>query len=77
MMRQLRAALVPCGFAEEQRAWQPHLTLARKYRAPKSVDLPAPLQQALVWEVNCLALVASVTDPAGVRYEVIDRWGPD
>jgi len=76
IVQQLRPALVACGFDEDTREYCPHVTLARKCRAPESSDLPATLQQPLVWEVNCLALVSSVTDPAGVRYEVIEHWGP-
>ncbi|HED16425.1 MAG TPA: RNA 2',3'-cyclic phosphodiesterase [Gammaproteobacteria bacterium] len=75
--QQLRRSLVTCGFAQQQRDYHPHVTLARKCRAPESSDVPAPLQQSLVWEVNNLVLVSSVTDPAGVRYEVIGRWQPD
>jgi len=76
LVQQLRTALVSCGFTEDQRTYQPHVTLARKCRAPKSANSAAPLQQPLVWEVDCLALVSSVTDPTGVRYEVVERWGP-
>jgi len=77
LVQQLRAALVRCGFDEQQRAYQPHVTLARKCRAPELSDMPSPWQQPLVWQVNNLVLVSSVTEPAGVRYEVINRWGAE
>ncbi len=76
MVRQLRQGLLHCDFEPEQRAFHPHLTLARKCRPPRSVDLPVVLAEVLNWDVRNLALVSSVTDPAGVRYEVMDQWGP-
>jgi len=77
MVQQLREGLLRCGFEADQRTYHPHLTLARKCRAPKAITLPMSLQEALLWDVRCLALVSSVTDPAGVRYEIIDSWGSD
>lgn len=66
----LWAGLVPLGFEPDLRPYRPHLTLARKVsRAAGELAMkPVP------WPVRELALVESVTDPAGARYTVLERW---
>ena len=70
LVTQLHAALVEEGFALDARPFCPHLTLARKVRAAADV----PLEPPFVWRSNGFALVRSVTDPAGSRYEPLDWW---
>lgn len=47
-----------------------HVTLARKVRKPA----PGLAMHPVDWPVADLALVESVTDPAGARYAVIASW---
>lgn len=70
LVTQLRAALVEEGFAVDTRPFCPHVTLARKVRAAADALLEPPL----VWRSRGFALVRSVTDPAGSRYEPLHWW---
>jgi len=62
--------LKPLGIDPDPRPYQPHVTLARKVRKPHA-DLS---MKRVRWSVSELALVESVTDPAGARYQVLSRW---
>ena len=70
LVTQLRAALVEEGFTPDVRPFCPHLTLARKVRAAADSLLDPPF----VWQSSRFALVRSVTDPAGSRYEPLCWW---
>jgi 2'-5' RNA ligase len=70
VVNQLRAALSRQGFPPERRPFRPHVTLARKLRSFAAAALDRPL----VWSADRLALVRSVTDPAGSRYEPLGWW---
>jgi 2'-5' RNA ligase len=67
---QLHAALAAEGFTLDARPFRPHLTLARKVRAAADSLLEPPF----VWRSRGFALVRSVTDPAGSRYEPVCWW---
>jgi len=69
-VRALRAALVAQGFVPDAREYRPHVTLARKVRHAR----PARLEPALAWAAERFALVRSVTDSAGSRYEPLCWW---
>ena len=66
----MRAALRAEGFVPESREYQPHVTLARKVRSAPV----GPLDEPLEWSARRFALVRSVTDPAGSRYEPLHWW---
>jgi len=70
LVTELHAALLEEGFTLDARPFCPHVTLARKVRAAADVLLEPPF----VWQSNGFALVRSVTDPAGSRYEPLDWW---
>jgi 2'-5' RNA ligase len=70
LVTQLRAELVQEGFAVEARPFRPHVTLARKVRSAAATRLDPPF----VWRSDGFALVRSVTDPAGSRYEPLHWW---
>ena len=70
LVRGLRAALAEEGFTPEAREFRPHVTLARKVREAR----PCALDPPLVWPDDRFALVRSITDPAGSRYEPLDWW---
>ena len=70
LVMQLRAALTAEGFATEARSLRPHVTLARKVRSTADLRFDPPF----VWRCDGFALVRSVTDPAGSRYEPLDWW---
>lgn len=63
----LRAAQVPF----DERAYRPHVTLARKVR--RTIDTAA-LAEPVVWPVSGFALVESVSVARGVRYEPLQQW---
>ena len=66
----LRAALFAEGFVPELRDYRPHVTLARKVRAAPGASLSEPI----AWTADRFALVRSVSDAAGSRYEPLDWW---
>ena len=67
----LRAVFESCGLQAETRAYQPHVTLARKIsKLPKDARLHTPV----CWSIRSFSLVESVTDPLGVRYQPRVHW---
>jgi RNA 2',3'-cyclic 3'-phosphodiesterase len=70
LVTQLHAALAEEGFTLDARPFCPHVTLARKVQAAANSLLEPPF----VWQSHGFALVRSVTDPAGSRYEPLDWW---
>jgi 2'-5' RNA ligase len=58
------------GFRVDERAYRPHVTLARHVKAaPLPADTP-PVR----WPVNTVALVESVSAPGGSRYTPLASW---
>jgi RNA 2',3'-cyclic 3'-phosphodiesterase len=70
LVARLRGALARVGFSPEGRPFRAHVTLARKVRSLRA----RAVEPALHWPVSGFALVRSVTDPAGSRYEPIHWW---
>ena len=68
--QRLTRGLSAAGFDVDPRAYAPHLTLARKCRAPR-LDVPAP---CIAWKARELTLVESVLRPAGPDYRIESRW---
>lgn len=68
LVRKLRASLGELGFATEDRAFLPHVTLLRDARKPVQSHA---LQ--VHWRVSELTLVRSHLDGRGARYEIIHR----
>jgi RNA 2',3'-cyclic 3'-phosphodiesterase len=68
----LRDALHAAGFTLEERAFHPHLTLARRAaRAPaEAVAAVAPA----AWHADAMVLMASETLPSGAAYRVLASW---
>jgi 2'-5' RNA ligase len=66
----LRFALAAQGFMLQDRAFRPHVTLARKVKAARRGVLDPPL----AWPADRFALVRSITGPAGSRYEPVHWW---
>ena len=64
----LAAVLQESGFELEERAFAPHVTLAR--RIGKRV--PSAPMRPVEWSVDDFVLAESVTGTG--RYEVVDRW---
>lgn len=71
-----------CGFEPEARAYNPHITLARRKgrsESPDFVKLQKRMRGQLVFESLTFAakeflLYQSTTGPAGARYEVRERF---
>ena len=70
LYRELSERLRLCGHQPETRPFRPHATLVRKARRKPDMAVNEPV----VWTVDRLCLVESLTDPAGVRYEVQRCW---
>ena len=66
----LRDAFDSCGLPQERRAFQAHMTLARKFTAA----LPAAEAPAIDWDVGSFCLVQSVNTDKGVSYRVLRCW---
>jgi RNA 2',3'-cyclic 3'-phosphodiesterase len=67
---ELRAALMVQGFTPETRDFRPHVTLARKVHAAPV----GPLAEPLCWAADRFALVRSLSDVTGSRYEPLRWW---
>ncbi|MGD2081828.1 MAG: RNA 2',3'-cyclic phosphodiesterase [Chromatiales bacterium] len=66
----LQARLKDCGFAPEERAFQAHVTLARKARRTGGAELARPV----TWPVSDLVLAGSRPGNPPPRYRVLRRW---
>jgi RNA 2',3'-cyclic 3'-phosphodiesterase len=73
LVRELDGRLSEQGFDLARKHFRAHVTLARKV-AGGELSVLGPLETVIAWAVSELALVASVTDPAGARYEVLGTW---
>jgi 2'-5' RNA ligase len=73
LARQLWQRLAPLEIEPDLRPYRPHVTLARKVRSPA----PGLAMRPVRWPAADVALVESVTDPAGARYAVLKRWPLD
>jgi 2'-5' RNA ligase len=65
----LESGLKQAGYGFDRRPYAPHLTLLRNAREPRvlpALDVP--------WPVSDFALVQSVRDEHGSRYQVIASW---
>jgi 2'-5' RNA ligase len=70
LAERLWAGVEPLGIERDFRPLRIHVTLARKVQKPA----PGLAMPPVDWQVPELALVESVTDPAGARYAVVARW---
>ena len=73
LVADLNQRLRGCGFVPERRAFQAHVTLARKYPGP------APMQPPITpvrWRIGAVVLVESLREADGSCYQVLRRW-PD
>ncbi|PIE82719.1 MAG: RNA 2',3'-cyclic phosphodiesterase [Candidatus Contendobacter odensis] len=71
LVADLNQRLQRCGFTPERRAFQAHITLARRF----SGAIPnQPLAEPLRWQTNEIVLVESLPSPQGARYHVLSRW---
>lgn len=69
----LRGALAGCGFAQDERPFLPHMTLARKVgRRPTGLAV-----EPVAWAVSRFTLLESVPHPGGVRYRALASWPLD
>ncbi|MDG4552693.1 MAG: RNA 2',3'-cyclic phosphodiesterase [Candidatus Competibacter sp.] len=71
LVAELHRRLRGSGFAPERRAFQAHITLARKFPGPAPIH---PLIMPIRWRVEDVALVESQESPEGSRYRVLRRW---
>ena len=67
----LRTVFESCGLQAETRAYQPHVTLARKV---SKLPRDARLHDTVSWSIRSFSLVESVTEPRGARYYPRAHW---
>lgn len=70
LVQNLNGALAACGFMPEARAYQPHMTVARKYTGALVATRITPLG----WCVEQLVLAVSARRRAAARYRVVAAW---
>ena len=58
-------------FQFDQRSYQPHITLLRH---AKWTDVELPPMPAVRWQIRDFALMQSLSDEQGARYEVVARF---
>ena len=69
--KDLVAALAQREIGFDQRAYRPHVTLARKVRmSPEKDQVDEPIK----WRVNGFSLLESESTDNGVRYVVLQSW---
>ena len=73
MVQALNDELASAGFPTERRAFQPHVTLARRCRKLARAELAAPI----AWRVESLVLNVSEPCGGGVRYRALAQWPLD
>ncbi len=69
----LEQRLVRHRFRFDRRPYKPHITLLRNARWS---DAELPAMRAVRWHVGDFALVQSLGDEQGTKYEVLARFGP-
>ncbi len=71
LVAELHRRFRSCGFTPEARAFQAHITLARRFRGPIPTE---PLAAPLCWRTSEVVLVESTTPPQGPHYKILRHW---
>ncbi|MBK8964680.1 MAG: RNA 2',3'-cyclic phosphodiesterase [Candidatus Competibacteraceae bacterium] len=71
LVADLSRLLRDCGFTPERRAFQAHITLARKFPGPAPARPPVT---PVCWPVREIALVESLPEETVSQYRVLRRW---
>ncbi len=66
----LGRALADCDYSPEERAYRPHVTVARKLRSAA----PPPAFAAIAWKVDNFVLLESRPAARGVKYHVVETY---
>ena len=70
LVRSLRELFLRCELQPEARAWQAHITLARKAGQGLATRDMGPVD----WSISDFCLVESVTEESGASYRILRRW---
>lgn len=70
LVAELHRRLRSCGLTPEARAFQVHVTLARRYSGPVPAAPPVPV----CWQVREIALVESMPSRQTSHYQVLRCW---
>ena len=70
LVKSLRELFLVCDLQPEARAWQPHITLARKAGQGLEIKQMGPVD----WSISDFCLVESVTEESGASYRILRRW---
>jgi 2'-5' RNA ligase len=71
---QLHTALEDCGLQAETRAYQPHITLARKISTANASRQGAGQIAPVRWTIRRFCLLESVTGPRAASYHMLASW---
>jgi len=71
LVSELERGLHRHRFRFDRRSYKPHVTLLRN---AKWTDAPLPVMQHATWRVHDFALVQSLSDENGARYQVLARF---
>lgn len=72
LVQGIDAVVGACGLApDNNRPYQPHLTLSRKSARPVKTQDTAPIH----WNIKDFCLVQSITYDTGPEYRILQRWG--
>ncbi len=74
LQRTLQTRVEQAVSVEFDRAFNPHITVARKslYLPP-----PGPIAPTIEWNVDKFVLIHSILDPGKTRYDVLKTWPLD
>ncbi len=67
--KSLEAALEPCGFEPEQRAFKPHITLVRQFRPFGAFDLSSVSAPRKDFQINEVILFESTREDGRLAYK--------
>ena len=70
LQKDLGKQISHCEYNPENRAYSPHITVARKVTAKPALGLNAKIP----WHVDKFVLIESVSEPGGVRYRVLEEY---
>jgi len=71
LVQSLQQSLTHHHFDFDRRSYKPHVTLLRH---AQWTDSPLPAMQPVLWTMRDFALVQSVSEGQGMRYEVLARF---
>jgi len=70
LQKNLGNEISQCQYQPEERAYSPHITVARKVQKLPDLNPPA----GITWHIDRFVLIESVSEANGVRYRVMEEY---